>query len=158
MSGRECFGVTKRNRPASNSMQRTRLPGRSPWERVSNRGGRDALVAVRLKVDRGKIAEIEQLYDRTINAAAIRWRCSRFGAARSITWRCSRSSHCRMGWATDGRRVRAASGVRRLNHLTVVQISEKPEGVSFSPWEKVAPRSASPTGRSLKKAPDEGQD
>jgi hypothetical protein len=34
-------------------------------------GGQDALVAVRLKVDRGKIEEIEQLYDRNINAAAI---------------------------------------------------------------------------------------
>ena len=34
-------------------------------------GGRDALVAIRLKVDRGKIEEIEQLYDRDINAAAI---------------------------------------------------------------------------------------
>ena len=34
-------------------------------------GGRDALVVVRLKVDRGKIQEIEQLYDRNINAAAI---------------------------------------------------------------------------------------
>jgi hypothetical protein len=34
-------------------------------------GGRDALVAVRLKVDRGKISEIEQLYDRNIDAAAI---------------------------------------------------------------------------------------
>ena len=33
--------------------------------------GRDALVAVRLKVDRGEIQEIEQLYDRNINAAAI---------------------------------------------------------------------------------------
>src|SRR5207248_5134644 len=33
----------------------------------------------------------------------------------------------------------------------LVQISEKPEGVSFSPWEKVARRSASPTGRSIKK-------
>jgi hypothetical protein len=34
-------------------------------------GGRDALVAVRLKVDRGKIQEIEQLYDRDVNEAAI---------------------------------------------------------------------------------------
>jgi hypothetical protein len=34
-------------------------------------GGQDALVAVRLKVDRGKIQEIEQLYDRNVNAAAI---------------------------------------------------------------------------------------
>lgn len=34
-------------------------------------GGRDALVAIRLKIDRGKIEEIEQLYDRDINAAAI---------------------------------------------------------------------------------------
>jgi len=34
-------------------------------------GGQDALVAVRLKIDRGKIQEIEQLYDRGINAAAI---------------------------------------------------------------------------------------
>jgi hypothetical protein len=34
-------------------------------------GGRDALVAVRLKVDRGKIQEIEQLYDRNIDSAAI---------------------------------------------------------------------------------------
>ena len=34
-------------------------------------GGQDALVAVRLKVDRGKIQEIEQLFDRNINAAAI---------------------------------------------------------------------------------------
>jgi hypothetical protein len=34
-------------------------------------GGRDALVAVRLKIDRGKIQEIEQLWDRNINAAAI---------------------------------------------------------------------------------------
>ncbi len=34
-------------------------------------GGRNALVAVRLKVDRGKIQEIEQLYDREINDAAI---------------------------------------------------------------------------------------
>ena len=34
-------------------------------------GGRDALVAVRLKVDRGKIQEIEQLYDREIDQAAI---------------------------------------------------------------------------------------
>ena len=34
-------------------------------------GGQDALVAVRLKIDRGKIQEIEQLYDRNINAAAI---------------------------------------------------------------------------------------
>ena len=33
--------------------------------------GRDALVAVRLKVDRGRILEIEQLYDRNVNAAAI---------------------------------------------------------------------------------------
>jgi hypothetical protein len=33
--------------------------------------GQDALVAVRLKIDRGKIQEIEQLYDRNINAAAI---------------------------------------------------------------------------------------
>jgi len=34
-------------------------------------GGRNALVALRLKVDRGKISEIEQLYDRNINDAAI---------------------------------------------------------------------------------------
>ena len=34
-------------------------------------GGRDALVAVRLKIDRGKILEIEQLWDRNINEAAI---------------------------------------------------------------------------------------
>jgi hypothetical protein len=34
-------------------------------------GGQDALVAVRLKIDRGKIQEIEHLYDRNINAAAI---------------------------------------------------------------------------------------
>jgi hypothetical protein len=34
-------------------------------------GGRTALVAVRLKVDRGHISEIEQLYDRAINDAAI---------------------------------------------------------------------------------------
>ncbi|MBN1567236.1 MAG: hypothetical protein JXA73_05290 [Acidobacteria bacterium] len=34
-------------------------------------GGRDALVAVRLKVDRGKIQEIEQLYAQDIDAAAI---------------------------------------------------------------------------------------
>ncbi len=34
-------------------------------------GGRNALVAVRLKVDRGKIQEIEQLYDREIDDAAI---------------------------------------------------------------------------------------
>jgi hypothetical protein len=34
-------------------------------------GGQDALVAVRLKIDRGKIQEIEQLYDRNINEAAI---------------------------------------------------------------------------------------
>lgn len=34
-------------------------------------GGQNALVAVRLKVDRGKIQEIEQLYDRNINEAAI---------------------------------------------------------------------------------------
>jgi hypothetical protein len=34
-------------------------------------GGRSALVAVRLKVDRGQISEIEQLYDRNINDAAI---------------------------------------------------------------------------------------
>jgi hypothetical protein len=34
-------------------------------------GGQDALVAVRLKIDREKIQEIEQLYDRNINAAAI---------------------------------------------------------------------------------------
>ena len=33
--------------------------------------GRSALVAVRLKVDRGQISEIEQLYDRAINNAAI---------------------------------------------------------------------------------------
>jgi hypothetical protein len=33
--------------------------------------GRDALVAVRLKVDRGKIQEIEQLYAQDVNAAAI---------------------------------------------------------------------------------------
>jgi hypothetical protein len=33
--------------------------------------GRDALVAVRLKIDRGKIQEIEQLYDRNVNEAAI---------------------------------------------------------------------------------------
>ena len=33
--------------------------------------GRSALVAVRLKVDRGQISEIEQLYDRNINDAAI---------------------------------------------------------------------------------------
>ncbi len=34
-------------------------------------GGRDALVAIRLKVDRGWIQEIEQLYDRNIDKAAI---------------------------------------------------------------------------------------
>jgi len=34
-------------------------------------GGQDALVAVRLKIDRGKIQEIEHLYDRNINEAAI---------------------------------------------------------------------------------------
>ena len=34
-------------------------------------GGQDALVAVRLKIDRGKIQEIEQLFDRSVNAAAI---------------------------------------------------------------------------------------
>jgi hypothetical protein len=34
-------------------------------------GGRNALVAIRLKVDRGKIQEIEQLYDREIDDAAI---------------------------------------------------------------------------------------
>jgi hypothetical protein len=34
-------------------------------------GGRDALVVVRLKIDRGKILEIEQLYDRNINQAAV---------------------------------------------------------------------------------------
>jgi hypothetical protein len=34
-------------------------------------GGQNALVAVRLKVDRGKIQEIEQLYDRNINDAAV---------------------------------------------------------------------------------------
>jgi hypothetical protein len=34
-------------------------------------GGKDALVAVRLKVDRGKIQEIEQLYDRSVEAAAL---------------------------------------------------------------------------------------
>jgi hypothetical protein len=33
--------------------------------------GQDALVAVRLKIDRGKIVEIEQLWDRNINQAAI---------------------------------------------------------------------------------------
>jgi hypothetical protein len=33
--------------------------------------GHSALVAVRLKVDRGQICEIEQLYDRAINDAAI---------------------------------------------------------------------------------------
>jgi len=34
-------------------------------------GGQDSLVAIRLKIDRGKIQEIEQLYERNINAAAI---------------------------------------------------------------------------------------
>jgi hypothetical protein len=34
-------------------------------------GGKDALVAVRLKVDRGKIQEIEQLFDRSVEAAAL---------------------------------------------------------------------------------------
>ena len=34
-------------------------------------GGQDSLVAIRLKVDRGKIQEIEHLYDRNINEAAI---------------------------------------------------------------------------------------
>jgi hypothetical protein len=34
-------------------------------------GGQDALVAVRLKVDRGKIQEVEHLYDRNIDKAAI---------------------------------------------------------------------------------------
>lgn len=34
-------------------------------------GGRNALAAIRLKVDRGKIQEVEQLYDREINDAAI---------------------------------------------------------------------------------------
>lgn len=34
-------------------------------------GGQDSLVAVRLKVDRGKIQEIEHLYERNINEAAI---------------------------------------------------------------------------------------
>ena len=33
--------------------------------------GQDALVAVRLKIDRGRILEIEQLWDRNINQAAI---------------------------------------------------------------------------------------
>ncbi|MEJ2111507.1 MAG: hypothetical protein P8Z37_16670 [Acidobacteriota bacterium] len=34
-------------------------------------GGQDALVAVRLKVDRGNIQEIEHLYERNIDAAAV---------------------------------------------------------------------------------------
>ncbi len=34
-------------------------------------GGKDALVAIRLKVDRGKIQEIEQFYDQNIDKAAI---------------------------------------------------------------------------------------
>jgi hypothetical protein len=34
-------------------------------------GGQDALIAVRLKVDRGKVQEIEHLYDRNVNAAAL---------------------------------------------------------------------------------------
>ncbi len=34
-------------------------------------GGSNALVAIRLKVDRGKIQEVEQLYDRDVNDAAI---------------------------------------------------------------------------------------
>jgi hypothetical protein len=34
-------------------------------------GGRNALVAVRLKVDRGKIQEIEQLYNREVDDAAV---------------------------------------------------------------------------------------
>lgn len=34
-------------------------------------GGRNALVAVRLKVNRGEISEIEQLYDHNINDAAV---------------------------------------------------------------------------------------
>ena len=34
-------------------------------------GGRDTLTAIRLKVDRGKIQEIEQLYDQSIDKAAI---------------------------------------------------------------------------------------
>jgi hypothetical protein len=34
-------------------------------------GGEDALVAVRLKIDRGRIQEIEQLYDRGVDAAAL---------------------------------------------------------------------------------------
>ena len=34
-------------------------------------GGQNALAAVRLKVDRGKVQEIEQLYDRNIDKAAI---------------------------------------------------------------------------------------
>ena len=33
--------------------------------------GRNALVVVRLRIDRGKILEIEQLYDRNINDQAI---------------------------------------------------------------------------------------
>jgi hypothetical protein len=33
--------------------------------------GRDALVAVRLKIDRGQILEVEQLWHRNINAAAV---------------------------------------------------------------------------------------
>lgn len=33
--------------------------------------GRDALIAVRLKLDRGRIQQIEQLWDRNVNAAAI---------------------------------------------------------------------------------------
>src|SRR5712691_3830695 len=33
--------------------------------------GRDALVSMRIKLDRGKILEVEQLYDRNINAAAV---------------------------------------------------------------------------------------
>lgn len=34
-------------------------------------GGRNALVAIRLKIDRGEIQEVEQLYDREIDDAAI---------------------------------------------------------------------------------------
>ncbi len=57
-----------------------RRPSRSTWQSVTGQvalqgrlmiQGRSALVALRLKVDRGHISEIEQLYDRAINDAAI---------------------------------------------------------------------------------------
>jgi hypothetical protein len=90
------------------------VAGQVGLQTVLNIEGRPALVAIRLKVERARILEIEELLDRNVAPQAMEllrtpWKPSAFGAEESTRSRSSRSWCCRMARTTAGRLAPGAS-------------------------------------------------